>query len=148
MLAPTVNFMSTDLSRFSDRGGKFIAYHGFMDAIVSPQDTINYYQRIQDEQNLTPDEEASFIRLFMVPGMGHCSGGPGPNVFDPLSPLVEWVEQGVAPTRIIATKYVNDNPAQGTQMTRPLCAYPQEARYLGSGDPTSAANFVCVADSW
>lgn len=79
--------------------------------------------------------------------MGHCSGGPGPNVFDPLSPLVAWVEQGVAPTRIVATKYVNDNPPQGTQMTRPLCAYPQEARYLGSGDPTSAANFVCVADS-
>lgn len=146
VLAPTVNFMSTDLSRFSERGGKFIAYHGFADAIVSPQDTINYYKRILDEQNLTPEEEASFIRLFMVPGMGHCSGGPGPNVFDAFSPLLKWVEQGVAPTRIVATKYVNDSPAQGTQMTRPLCAYPQEARYVGSGDPTSATNFVCIAD--
>jgi len=146
VLAPTVNFMSTDLSRFSERGGKFILYHGFADAIVSPQDTINYYERILDEQDLTPDEEESFIRLFMAPGMGHCGGGPGPNVFDALSPLVQWVERGVAPTRLVATKYVNDSPAQGTQMTRPLCAYPKEARYLGSGDPASAANFACVAD--
>jgi feruloyl esterase len=147
VLAPTVNFMSTDLSRFSERGGKFILYHGFADAIVSAQDTINYYERIREEQNLTPDEEESFIRLFMAPGMGHCGGGPGPNVFDALSPLVQWVEQGVAPTRLVATKYVNDNPTQGVQMTRPLCAFPQEARYLGSGDSKSATNFVCVGDA-
>jgi feruloyl esterase len=66
--------------------------------------------------------------------MGHCSGGPGPNTFDALSPLVQWVEQGVAPPQIVATKFVNDNPAQSIQMTRPFCPYPQEARYAGSGD--------------
>jgi feruloyl esterase len=71
VLAPTVNFMSTDLTRFSERGGKFILYHGFADAIVSAQDTINYYDRIRDEQNVTRDAEESFIRLFLVPGMGH-----------------------------------------------------------------------------
>jgi feruloyl esterase len=147
VLAPTVNFMNTDLSRFSSRGGKFILYQGFADFIVSAQDTINYYQRIRDEQNLTLDEEQAFIRLFMVPGMGHCAGGPGPNSFDALSPLVQWVEQGVAPGRIVATKYVNDDPSQGVQMTRPLCAYPQEARYVGSGDATQAASFACVADA-
>jgi feruloyl esterase len=147
VLAPTVNFMSTDLSRFSQHGGKLILYHGFADAIVSPVDTINYYERIMTERNLTLAEEQSFIRLFMAPGMGHCSGGPGPNSFDALSSLVKWTEQGIAPTRIIATKYLNDNPAQGVQMTRPLCAYPQEARYTGSGSATSASSFACAGDA-
>ena len=146
VLAPTVNFMSTDLSRFVAHGGKFILYHGFADFIVSPQDTINYYERIMSERDLTLSQEQSFIRLFMVPGMGHCSGGPGPNSFDALAPLVQWVENGRAPNQIVATKYVNDNPAQGVQMTRPLCPYPQEARYSGAGNPSSASNFACVAD--
>ena len=145
VLAPTVNFMSTDLSRFSQGGGKLILYQGFADFIVSPQDTINYYERIMSERGMTLAQEQSFIRLFMVPGMGHCAGGPGPNSFDALSPLIQWVEQGVAPSRIVATKYVNDNPAQGIQMTRPLCAYPQEARF-GSGDPNAAQSFVCTSD--
>ena len=98
------------------------------------------------EQGLTLAQEQSFARLFTVPGMGHCSGGPGPNTFDALSPLVQWVEQGIAPSQIVATKYVNDNPAQGIQMTRPLCVYPQEARYAGSGDPNAASSFACAND--
>ena len=146
VLAPTVNFMSTDLSRFSQRGGKLILYHGFADAIVSTQDTINYYERLMSEQALTLSQVEAFARFFTVPGMGHCSGGPGPNTFDALSPLVQWVEQGVAPSQIVATKFVNDNPAQGIQMTRPLCLYPQEARYAGSGDPNAASSFACVND--
>ena len=146
VLAPTVNFMSTDLRRFSQRGGKLILSHGLADAIVSGQDTINYYERLMTEQGLTLEQEQSFARLFMVPGMGHCSGGPGPNTFDALSPLVQWVEQGVPPSQIVATKYVNDDPAQGIQMTRPLCPYPREARYAGSGDPNAASSFTCVND--
>ena len=146
VLAPTVNFMSTDLSRYRDGGGKLILYQGFADFIVSPLDTINYYHRIMTERNLTLAQEQSFVRLFMAPGMGHCGGGAGPNSFDALTPLVRWVEQGVAPNQIVATKYVNDDPTQGVKMTRPLCAYPQEARFSGLGDPNSAQNYACTAD--
>jgi feruloyl esterase len=81
----------------------------------------------------------------MVPGMFHCSGGPGPNVFDALTPLVTWVETGVAPETIVATKFVNDTPPT-VQMTRPLCVFPKVAKYNGSGSTSIAANFTCVAD--
>jgi len=100
----------------------------------------------------------SFLRLYMVPGMQHCFPGPGPNwfgqtghptakgkaygVFDALE---EWVEKGTAPGDVIATKYLEDDVAKGVQMTRPLCPYPQIARYKGTGDTNDAANFVCRA---
>ncbi|WP_431267090.1 tannase/feruloyl esterase family alpha/beta hydrolase [Dankookia sp. P2] len=98
-----------------------------------------------------------FYRLFMVPGMGHCGGGPGPNQFfngtaspvpadaehNALLALQRWVEQGVAPQRITATKYVGDQPAQGVAQTRPLCPYPRVATYRGAGDPNDAASFTC-----
>lgn len=99
-----------------------------------------------------------FYRLFLVPGMGHCSSGPGPNQFGNVVPspvpadpehnallaLQQWVEQGTAPTRITATKYVNDQPTGGVQATRPLCAFPQVARYRGQGDINDSASFVCA----
>ena len=107
------------------------------------------HQRVQD-----------FFRLFMAPGMGHCGGGPGPNQFynatssfspvpadaqhNTLLALQRWVEQGAPPQRIVATKYVNDNPVQGVAQTRPLCVFPQVARYGGQGDPNEAASFECV----
>jgi feruloyl esterase len=78
----------------------------------------------------------------MVPGMNHCKGGPGADVFDMLSPLVQWVEEDIAPERVIATHFVNNNPAQGIQFQRPLCPYPKEAEYQG-GDTNDAANFAC-----
>src|SRR5436305_1296988 len=84
-------------------------------------------------------------RLFMVPGMYHCAGGPGPNVFEARTRLVKSVEQGVAPETIVATKFVADTPP-AVQMTRPLCVYPKVAKYKGSGDPNAAANFACVTD--
>jgi feruloyl esterase len=112
---------------------------------------------------LDPDalhETQKFARLFMAPGMSHCGGGPGANVFngddnlggprdsdhDVLSALVRWVEQGDAPDRIIATKFVNDKPAAGVAFTRPLCPYPQLPAYRGTGDTNDAASFVCRAD--
>jgi feruloyl esterase len=85
-----------------------------------------------------------FARLFMAPGVGHCGGGVGPNVFDTFAPLVKWVEVRQAPDAIVATKYVNDRPADGVALTRPICAYPQVARWSGKGDPTQAENFICV----
>jgi feruloyl esterase len=100
-----------------------------------------------------------FYRLFMVPGMAHCSGGDGPNAFgngvnngpaidadhDLLEALERWVEEGIAPERIIATHYVNNNPASGVQFQRPLCPFPAVARYT-VGDPSNADNFRCVRD--
>lgn len=141
-LAPTVNFLSTDLSRFRAHDGKLILYHGFADPIVVTRDTITYYDRIRDEQNLSPEELQSFARLFLVPGMGHCSGGPGPNTFDALTPLINWVENGDAPESIVATR----SQGGSVVMSRPLCAYPKQARYIGSGAPNDAANFVCIDD--
>jgi len=101
-----------------------------------------------------------YFRLFMAPGTWHCGSGPGPNVFggafnqgpntdadhSAISALARWVEQGVAPEQIIATKFVNDSPAAGVAFQRPLCPYPKVAKYKGSGDPTAASSFACVAD--
>jgi feruloyl esterase len=102
-------------------------------------------------------ESKTFVRLFMVPGMQHCGGGPGPNSFGALSvaqgdpehdlaaALEQWVDKGVAPEQIIATKYkVGANPASGVARTRPLCAYPKVARWSGQGSTDDAANFQCV----
>ena len=105
-------------------------------------------------------ETQGFARLFMAPGVTHCGGGPGANVFngpdnlggpedanhDVFLALRQWVEQGVAPTRIIGTKYVNDTPASGVAFTRPMCPYPQQARYRGAGATTDATTFACVSD--
>jgi tannase/feruloyl esterase len=79
----------------------------------------------------------------MAPGQLHCGGGPGPNSFDTLTALEDWVERGVAPEGIIATKFVSDNPAQGIARTMPLCKFPEKASYDGLGDPRNAASWTC-----
>jgi feruloyl esterase len=162
-----LNALDTDLTPFASHGGKLIMFHGFADALISPQMTIDYYllvqralqQRDQNQAQALTDEQ-SFFRLFLAPGMGHCSGGPGPNAFgqlggtpvpadpqhDVLRALVDWVKSGEPPSQLIATKYVNDTPADGVLMTRPLCPFPELPRYTGSGDPTDAASFGCVDD--
>jgi TonB family protein len=97
------------------------------------------------------------MRLFMVPGMQHCGGGPGANSFGQFTPagdadhdlslaLERWVEKGIAPDKLIATKFVDDKPEKGVAMTRPLCAYPEAATYKGSGDVNDAVNFECTLD--
>jgi feruloyl esterase len=161
LLAEPLNAVSTDLSDFKQRGNKLIMYHGWADPVIPSQSSINYFNALvrhhghddddvqkasfewDDHNNLRKTQE--FARLFMVPGMYHCLGGPGPNVFDALTPLVKWVEQGVAPETIIATKFVNETPP-AVQMTRPLCVFPKVAKYKGSGDTNAATNFACVAD--
>lgn len=157
-LAGVLNATSTDLGEFREHGGKLLMYHGWADPLLPSQESINYFNALvrDDHDFVRPvffghDDRAlretqSYARLFMAPGMYHCSGGPGPNTFDALTPLVNWVEKGIAPETILATKYVNDTPAQGVQMTRPLCVFPKIAKYKGSGSPSVAANFVCVAD--
>ncbi|MBO0751132.1 MAG: tannase/feruloyl esterase family alpha/beta hydrolase [Bradyrhizobiaceae bacterium] len=159
-LAPALNADSVDLRPFRDHGGKLILYHGWADPLIPSQSSINYFNALvaNDPNGVAGFQNASFeggnaplertqsyARLFMVPGMFHCSGGPGPNVFDAVTPLMNWVENGVAPDTIIATKFVNDTPP-AVEMTRPLCVFPKVAKYNGSGSTADAANFTCVTD--
>ena len=156
-LADVLNADSTNLGEFREHGGKLLMYHGWADPLIPSQSSINYFNALVGGEH-SGMQQASFkwgdpkldktqkdARLFMVPGMYHCSGGPGPNVFDALTPLVTWVETGVAPETIVATKFVNDTPPT-VQMTRPLCVFPKVAKYNGSGSTSIAANFTCVAD--
>jgi feruloyl esterase len=154
--ARALNATDPNLKPFRARGGKLIMYHGWSDAAIPAPNTIDYYNSVV--ASLGQRAIDTFLRLFMVPGMQHCGGGPGPNSFGqganspPYDPehnsytaLEQWVEKGVAPSKIIATKYVDDsNHAQGVKMTRPLCTYPQVAKYKGAGDTNDAANFVCT----
>jgi hypothetical protein len=147
---------STDLSAFKARGGKLLMYHGWADHSITPLRTVEYYGGVREKHGGATDD---FVRLFMVPGMHHCTKGPGPNSFggpnqghaprndaehDIVMALDAWVEQGIAPAKLIATKFVEDDPRKGVSRTRPLCPYPQVARYKGVGDLNDAANFACV----
>jgi feruloyl esterase len=129
--------LKTDLRRFKKHDGKMIIYHGNSDGVFSPHDTLNWYEAMDERM---PGKAQSFARLFLVPGMGHCGGGPGTTVFDAFTPLVNWVEHGIAPDSIVATAPPG-TPWAGR--TRPLCPYPKQTRYVGSGDINNAANFVC-----
>ncbi|HVE53474.1 MAG TPA: tannase/feruloyl esterase family alpha/beta hydrolase [Ramlibacter sp.] len=139
----------TDMSALRDRGGKIIVYHGVSDPIFSVNDTEAWYKGLQARN---AGVAQNFARFFRVPGMGHCSGGPATDQFDPLSSLVAWVEQGNAPDRIVASARGAGNagganadlPAGwSATRTRPLCPYPLVARYTG-GDVESAASFTCA----
>ncbi len=142
-LASTLNATNPDLHRLKARGAKVIMYHGYEDPAVAPQNSINYYESVAKAHRRGEGDVDDFFRLFMVPGMGHCSGGPGPNTFDALGALSKWVEKREAPDRIIATKYTGDVATNPVERTRPLCPYPQEAIYKGTGSTNDAANFVC-----
>jgi len=136
-----MNAINPDLSQFRAQGGKLIQYHGFSDPEVPPLTSIDYFESVVRFDG-SLDQTHEFYRLFMVPGMNHCEGGPGANVFNTLTPITRWVEDDIAPNRILATHYRNNDPNQGIQFTRPLCSYPKEAVYKG-GDQNDAKNFVC-----
>jgi Tannase and feruloyl esterase len=156
-----MNATDASFTRFKARHGKFIAYAGLVDSIVTPLSSVHYYQSVAAMQDKLPTaalaKTQEFYRLFLAPGVGHCGGGPGPNEFgqsggngdaehDLVTALEHWVEQGVPPTRIIASKFNGDDPAKGVAMTRPLCPFPQVAKYLGSGDVADAKSFGCVVN--
>ena len=125
---------------------KLILYHGWSDPNVPSENTVNYYNKVVDTLGGT-SKTGDSMKLFMVPGMGHCSNGEGPNVFDMLGALEQWVEKGSAPQSVVATKFnKNGDPTSGVARTRPLCAYPQVAKYKGSGSIDEAANFSCAAN--
>jgi feruloyl esterase len=133
-----VDELDPHLADFAKHNGKLLLYHGWADQQVAPGSTVDFYQQAV-EQSGDPSSASNWIRLFMVPGMGHCSGGEGPDTFDKISVLEQWVEQGRAPDRIIASHQTEGKPDR----TRPLCPYPQTARYQGSGSIDDAANFTC-----
>jgi tannase/feruloyl esterase len=135
---PILNATDPDLREFRRRGGKLLQYHGWSDPLIAPENSINYYESVEQVFGSRDDVE-SFYRLFMAPGMSHCGGGTGPNAFDLQPALEQWVERGTAPERVVATHAINGV----VDRLRPLCAYPRVARYTGSGDTNDAANFVC-----
>ena len=125
------------LANFLKKGGKVILYHGGSDALITPFRSTWYYQQLASLHGgygMTQDN----VRLFIVPGMGHCGGGVSPNSFDTLQALHNWVTKGVGPEGIVATAT--------NGRTMPLCKFPEEARYLGSGDVNLAANWACNAN--
>ena len=127
----------TNLNTFSGHGGKLMFYHGASDPWFSALDTLDYYERMT-KANGGPEQVRNWSRLYLVPGMGHCGGGPEAlDSFDALSALVQWVEKGSAPESITATGRAFPG------RSRPLCAYPLHAHYKGQGDPEDAANFEC-----
>jgi hypothetical protein len=142
----SLNAVDPNLKAFEKSGGKLILYHGWSDPGLPPMGTVDYYQSVISKIGATDTDK--FSRLYMVPGLQHCFGGPGPNSFGATmtAALERWVENGVAPGAIIATKYKTDgDPASGVVRTRPLCPYPQVARYKGTGSTDEAANFTCKA---
>ncbi|HXW06158.1 MAG TPA: tannase/feruloyl esterase family alpha/beta hydrolase [Vicinamibacterales bacterium] len=127
-----------DLNRFKARGGKILMYYGWADPALNAMMGVEYYERVRQTMGAGATD---FFRLFMMPGVFHCAGGVGPDRFDAITTLAQWVEQGVAPDRIVASKVVDGK----TTRTRPLCPYPQVAKHSGSGSIDDAANFVCTA---
>ena len=153
-LQPILSSVNPDLSAFKAHGGKMIQYAGWADAAIPPENGLNYYRLVTH----TMGDPSDFYRVFMVPGMAHCGGGAGPNAFgngttngpvidadhDLVKALERWVEEGIAPDRIIATHFTSAMPPT-VAFQRPLCPYPERGEYVGQGDPNNAANFQCVA---
>ncbi len=154
-----VNATDTDLGRFRARGGKLIQYHGWDDSAIPPRSSIEYYSAVAKQLGGVEQTQA-FYRLFMAPGMQHCGMGPGPSavggVFglpspahdathDVVAALNHWVEDGVAPTHIVATRYHDDDPTKGIAAQRPWCPYPLVAHFTGKGKRSDAASYTCAA---
>jgi hypothetical protein len=162
-IGPILNANDPDLRVQKAKGIKVIQYHGWVDQALSARESINYYDRVVAAMGGL-DKTKDFYRLFMAPGMAHCFGGPGPNYFgqaggesvgpalpsssaddDILKALDRWVEEGVAPDQIIATKFKDNVVGGPVEMRRPLCPHPQVQKYNGTGDPNVASSFSCAA---
>ena len=156
--AQALDAADPDLNHFNSAGGKLIQYHGWNDAAIPAQSSINYYQSVAAKTDQAGSVR-SFYRLFMAPGMDHCGSGVGPNAVggsfglpspshdpthDVVAALAHWVEDGVAPDQLIATRYRDNDPTKEIEAQRPWCAYPRIARYSGQGDRRAATSFVCL----
>jgi len=135
LTASYLNATNPDLSAFKSKGHKLILWHGWADAGLSPLGTIKYYDAVH-AKDAAADE---FVRMFLLPGVLHCGGGAGPDTVDWTNTIVDWLEHGKAPDRVIAKKM-----AQGAATrSRPVCPYPQHVEYKGSGNTDDADSFVC-----
>lgn len=132
------------LEDFIRKDHKLLWYHGFSDPALPPFRSIVLYEKLADRTEGGFRELQDNVRMFMVPGMQHCGGGPGPNTFDTLTALENWVEHGSAPDGIVATHFINNNRASGVDRTMPLCKFPEEAHYKGTGNVNDAANWICA----
>lgn len=154
-MAADVDATDPDLSRFAAHGGKLIIYHGWNDPAISPRNSVTYFKQVR--QSLGVGKADAMMRLYMVPGMEHCGGGPGPSQFGQLGSagalgdgtgvldaLRAWVEASKAPGPILAVKMAGASDT-ASRMVRPICPYPQQARYDGKGDPNQPGSFSCVA---
>jgi feruloyl esterase len=130
-----IDATARDLGEFRSRRGKLLMYTGWDDPSLPPLDIIDYYEAVARSMGGIA-RTSEFFRLFMVPGMGHCSGGPGTTNFDMLPALEGWVEKKITPARVVASRQ---------ERTRPLCPYPSVAKWKGAGSTDEAANFVCAA---
>ena len=144
-VGPSLDADSPDLGGLRDGGSKLIVYHGWSDPDISPLGSIDYYEDVLALEGAGRGREAAlaatrdYFRLFLVPGLGHCSGGPGYNRLDPLTALERWVEDGVAPDTVLGERVEDGEVVR----TRPVCAYPEIAVWDGAGDPDDAASFAC-----
>jgi feruloyl esterase len=130
--------LNPDLAQFAEHGGKLLIYHGWADQQVAPVASVDFYKSVVNTSG-DPAQSSHWVRLFMAPGMAHCAGGEGPDTFDKLGAMEQWVEKGKAPNQMIASHSTNGK----IDRTRPLCPYPQVAKYQGPGSQDDAANFVC-----
>jgi feruloyl esterase len=130
-----VDAVDPDLSKFKARGGKLLLYAGWGDTTITPENTVLYYESVLAKMGRN---QGDFVKLFMVPGMAHCRGGDGPNTFDTIGTMQSWREQSVTPSQMTGF-----NPQ--SSLSRPICAYPQYARYKGTGSPREASNWSCAA---
>ncbi len=153
-MAHTLNATDSDLSAFDRRGGKLILFHGWNDAALPPANTINYYNSVRSKMGAKAAD--AMVRLYMIPGLQHCSGGPGATYCGGLGPamadaghdlsaaLERWVEEGVAPAVMVASKFKKEGDVTSAVVrTHPICPYPQSAVYSGTGSMDDAANFAC-----
>lgn len=153
-LAADLDATDPDLSKFAAHGGKLILYHGWNDPAISPLNTVNYFEKV--EQTMGQEKAESFLRLYMVSGMEHCGNGPGASAlgqfgqetakgpkYGLFDSLEEWVEKGSPDENVVATKYGSTANGMKAVFTRPLCAYPKVAHYSGSGDTNDAASYAC-----
>jgi len=132
-----------NLKKFFAHGGKLILYHGSTDPLIAPQNTIDYYNSVS---RMNGGKGRDSVRLFLIPGMDHCAGGAGPSTFDTASALADWLERGKAPEQIIAAHLSHDPIAPRPGKTRPLCAYPEIAKYKGTGSTDEASSFACTRE--
>ena len=157
-LAPITNATDANLEQFRSLGHKLVYYHGAADPLIPAQNGIDYFETVVAAQK-GMDKTQAFYRAFLVPGLYHCTGGPGVTAFGTTGELPSgqndadhniframqrWVESGTAPAKVVATKYVDGDAKKGVAFQRPLCPYPQVAMYKGSGDMNDAANFSCA----